>query len=991
MLSISVQDTMLSRSLVRTRITSIDQLYTQAATMDAFFREKVMQIAAQCDGHFWVQDAGQEPLLLPLREIQLRPQGTKSILWAQLKHVDRAMAKAATIYNGDVSRIYDFVRQRIIFSSVKSIYECLHCIYEDPDMEVVAVRNLLDPQRKATANAGFRDVLVIVRLVTHATKWWGISGHLCELSLVHRDMQALLNPMQHERYLRYARRCLFVDLKSQRDRLLRCSFFLSAPLYYLFKLSPQTRRRSCWASILSATSQNAPPDTPTSSTHHSILPERREAAAAEGPGRDQGMAWRLGCEHLSANFSHTQQSTKELMAMRAAEFIRVRNSFSGGFLDQRLNEVRYGVKQADATMVLFTRPVGVMTKRPILFIVLVAGIYFAWDLFGESGRLQAAIQAESFQARHMRVTALEARSPEWTALTEIDFGPLKDGCEVWTGGPHLRLQVSRDVQHIYSTMINANSEEWHDDAANATGVFRANGFYIRTNDKDASQASDPVRFLVHRSMREVLDPKDIAEEDWILESAAGCFFGINDLKCTPREHFRYPLPEARGEMIRFDLRSPWFMYLGTVVVYLPIVIGCLLCPVLGFLGYTHGSLSAFSFNFWMPGVLEVVTAVGMLLDDRDFPQNNSFYWWLLGLSSMVFGCVIQFYDAFFMRYIPVHFLITIVGLNIHNSHIVQQPGFEVPISPSFTFVFWICFCLFRVVVLKRAGRRVQEDVERYGMEWRATCETPEKSEDLARLDLLVHQFENKARPQHSVGAVLELDHAANGPLLHATSFLPKIAISSQVVSLDQLYMQAALLEPLFLVKVKQIACASAGMRLQNTRIDANTREQSGPATPLAPEASTRVSSEGARYTYWRDEHNLDARQTDQLGLKSVDRAIEKLRRSYNCDVTVLLDLVRQCIVFESVSDMLLAIQSIQTEPEIVVKRVKNRLSLSYDASLSLGYRDVLFNICIDSSASRRLGLSGHVCELQLILRSFMDHKTLLGHKRYVEFRNMRCE
>jgi hypothetical protein len=53
-------------------------------------------------------------------------------------------------------------------------------------------------------------------------------------------------------------------------------------------------------------------------------------------------------------------------------------------------------------------------------------------------------------------------------------------------------------------------------------------------------------------------------------------------------------------------------------------------------------------------------------------------------------------------------------------------------------------------------------------------------------------------------------------------------------------------------------------------------------------------------------------------------------------------------------------------------------------------------ICLCRSISRSLFLSGlginrHVCELQLALKEFVTLRSLDGHKRYVAFRNMRCE
>jgi hypothetical protein len=52
---------------------------------------------------------------------------------------------------------------------------------------------------------------------------------------------------------------------------------------------------------------------------------------------------------------------------------------------------------------------------------------------------------------------------------------------------------------------------------------------------------------------------------------------------------------------------------------------------------------------------------------------------------------------------------------------------------------------------------------------------------------------------------------------------------------------------------------------------------------------------------------------------------------------------------------------------------------------------VLVNMTIDTALTRELGVFAHVCELQLILKAFMTHKTRQGHERYVNFRNKRCE
>jgi len=186
-------------------------------------------------------------------------------------------------------------------------------------------------------------------------------------------------------------------------------------------------------------------------------------------------------------------------------------------------------------------------------------------------------------------------------------------------------------------------------------------------------------------------------------------------------------------------------------------------------------------------------------------------------------------------------------------------------------------------------------------------------------------------------------------------------------SLDTLYLQACTLEPIFNFKVQQLSKSASGEFLSRL----------------------------ANYCSGADADNFHFVTAEQWnrrgGLKPIDRAIEKLTRAYHGNVSLLLDVVRQCIVFESIQDLLKAMRSIQDDGELEVLRIKNRMSQKYDARHSRGYRDCLVNLRIKTELTKKLGLDNHVCELQLILKQFMVHRTLEGHKRYVAFRNKRCE
>ena len=92
------------------------------------------------------------------------------------------------------------------------------------------------------------------------------------------------------------------------------------------------------------------------------------------------------------------------------------------------------------------------------------------------------------------------------------------------------------------------------------------------------------------------------------------------------------------------------------------------------------------------------------------------------------------------------------------------------------------------------------------------------------------------------------------------------------------------------------------------------------------------------------------------------------------DASRLVDLCRQCIVFENLHDLAACLRIIRTDPDIRVKRAKNRLAASYDAGVSAGYRDIVLNVQLKSDAAVSLGVDEHVCEVQLLHRLFAELK-----------------
>eukprot|EP00282_Hemiselmis_andersenii_P006361 CAMPEP_0114125082 /NCGR_PEP_ID=MMETSP0043_2-20121206/9114_1 /TAXON_ID=464988 /ORGANISM="Hemiselmis andersenii, Strain CCMP644" /LENGTH=242 /DNA_ID=CAMNT_0001217991 /DNA_START=68 /DNA_END=793 /DNA_ORIENTATION=- len=206
-----------------------------------------------------------------------------------------------------------------------------------------------------------------------------------------------------------------------------------------------------------------------------------------------------------------------------------------------------------------------------------------------------------------------------------------------------------------------------------------------------------------------------------------------------------------------------------------------------------------------------------------------------------------------------------------------------------------------------------------------------------------------------------------------------------VTSLDQLMTQARGTDPLLKKKVQQWAGVSAGYFALNrmfwTRIEEGgdvsrtamqrALSQRGVAAFLSRKGTVQQGEPlFNKYVRW-DTIADDQEQVQRIKwakIKTPSRAMEKLMRVYQGNVSRLVDLTRQSIVFEGIGDLVKCLEAILLDPEVVVLRIKNRLDKSYDSSLSAGYRDVALNVRIVSEEAIELALDTHVCEVQLILK-----------------------
>jgi hypothetical protein len=94
------------------------------------------------------------------------------------------------------------------------------------------------------------------------------------------------------------------------------------------------------------------------------------------------------------------------------------------------------------------------------------------------------------------------------------------------------------------------------------------------------------------------------------------------------------------------------------------------------------------------------------------------------------------------------------------------------------------------------------------------------------------------------------------------------------------------------------------------------------------------------------------------------------------DVSLLLDICRQTIVYESVAALTAGLLAISADKDVVLVRVKNRMLVEDPAKETAGYRDVAINIRLVNEDARKLGIETHVAEVQLVLRAIFNIKVI---------------
>ncbi len=98
-----------------------------------------------------------------------------------------------------MSLLVDVCRQCIVFREGRDLVTCLRAIADDPHVVLARVKNRLDAGYDTAASAGYRDVLVNLRIETDETEGLCVAGHVCEVQLILLPFAEIKVPPRRDR------------------------------------------------------------------------------------------------------------------------------------------------------------------------------------------------------------------------------------------------------------------------------------------------------------------------------------------------------------------------------------------------------------------------------------------------------------------------------------------------------------------------------------------------------------------------------------------------------------------------------------------------------------------------------------------------------------------------------------------------------------------------------------------------------------------------
>ena len=145
----------IQRTAAGAPVTSLRELYRQAAGADRLLRRKVLAWGA-ASGALMPRTAGAGAGGEGRALERVEAGAGERYGWAGLKGEGRAIEKLYRRYAGDAGRLLDVCRQSLVFESVTALTAGLEAMLGDGDVAVERVKNRLDPRYDALQSCGYR-------------------------------------------------------------------------------------------------------------------------------------------------------------------------------------------------------------------------------------------------------------------------------------------------------------------------------------------------------------------------------------------------------------------------------------------------------------------------------------------------------------------------------------------------------------------------------------------------------------------------------------------------------------------------------------------------------------------------------------------------------------------------------------------------------------------------------------------------------------------
>ena len=744
------------RYLLGPPVKSLDQLFAQAAGLQYFLIAKVQQWALASHGCFLFESDDGTRSFEPWENIYQDPEARRKVQWAAIKSPERALEKLLRSLNNKPSRLLDCCRQRIVFREPGHLLLCLEAVQRDGEVRVLQVKNRLHDGYDGSATAGYRDIVLNLRIETAETERLGVETHICELQLSFCCFAQLITSESHSRYL------ILRNIRRLLPLLRELVLYFPRLFSHANSISFLATHRDISKSPVPPPSffPDAEPACPSAESIDTSLHTFMRCDTAQNPGYNADMDKSQQLRDLIEGLYLTR-CQRQPMAELTRQHVVWKTISEESFI----------------SLLLSKSPISAALSRPrIQLFCLALGILFVCQF---SLNLHAFMSSRLVEGRSILITAAASLRYNASAAAGASdtFFLQKDGFIVDTSPSSIYSNGSSGVVIEYSKPI------------------KFNGWRIHLDDDN----------IVNVGLALTLDG-----HHWscICSSDGACFPEPNVLSSVPMPYTRY---QDQGYHT-YDLRVPWVFFVDSV---LPPVFESAMMTALAWNGWKGNS----HFSPWIiaGGNILIFMCYSMSAIQGFLVQqiDEACVLAILAIGNCLWCAGSIFYEDYMLQILLLHgFVLVLVSL----INWLFESNTRLSLDVSFPFLGCIELAAWSIVSIGRLGmhiavmRRDRSNSLRYNNIWRqirihdsGTGHLRKIFEATRAMSLpLEPDLRQRGRPNlnTSLSEVLLIEENVNIQIQEGEYPL--------ILSLDQLFAQAAGLAQFLITKVQQWALASHG-------------------------------------------------------------------------------------------------------------------------------------------------------------------------------------